>query len=54
MIFKIKNMTYSPLRVMVGNTEINFFARKYTFINEINEDLLKLEKKGFIRIRKVK
>jgi hypothetical protein len=52
-MYKIKNLTYSPLRVMIGNTEITFRSRKYTYIKEKNIDLIRLEKRGLIKIRKV-
>jgi hypothetical protein len=52
--YRIKNLTYSVLRVMVGTTEIRLKPRKYTYSDVINHDLKKLEKEGFIKIRLVK
>lgn len=52
--YRIKNLTYSVLRVMIGNTELRLRPRKYTYSDIINQDLKNLEKNGFIKIRPVK
>lgn len=54
MKYRIKNLTFSVLRVMIGTSELRLKPRKYTYSNVVNYDLKKLEKDGFIKIRPVK
>jgi len=54
MKYKIKNLTYSVLRILINNRDIRFEPRKYSYTNIINEDILRLEKKGFIKVKEVK
>ena len=50
MKYKIKNMTFSPLRI----NDIRIIPKKIFIINEINQDLIMLEEKGLIKIKKIK
>ena len=52
MKYRIKNLTYSVLRVIINNKDVRLEPRKNSFIDEINEDVIKLEKKGLIKVKK--
>ena len=54
MRYKIKNMTYSPLRVVMDGKDVRLDARKYTFLDTIDDSILTLERKKLIKIRQIK
>lgn len=53
MKYRIKNMTFSPLRIIMNGIDIRLTPRKNTFLEKINEDLLLLERQKLIRIKKM-
>ena len=53
-MYKIKNMTFSPLRILIDGVDTRFQPRNNTFIEKINEDVLQLEKQKLIKIREIK
>jgi hypothetical protein len=54
MKYRIRNLTYSPLRVVIDGKDIRFNPRKYTILDKIDEGVLSLVKKGLIKIREIK
>ena len=51
---KIKNLTFSPIRIMIKNSEIRINPRGNIILENLNEDILKLERKGLIKIRNLR
>ena len=53
-MYRIKNMTYSPLRIIIDGSDVRLSSKKYTILNKISDDLILLEKKKLIKIRQIK
>jgi hypothetical protein len=53
-MFKIKNLTYSPLRIIMDGKDVRLLPRNNTLLDKINDDILILEKKKLIKIMKAK
>lgn len=51
---KIKNLTFSTIRVMIKNSEIRINPRESVIIDSLNEDILGLEKKGLLKVRNLR
>ena len=53
-MYRIKNMTFSPLRIIIDGSDVRLFPREYTILPKITQDLLNLEKQKLIKIRETK
>lgn len=51
---KIKNLTFSPLRIMVKNIEKRIDPREFIIVEELNEGIIKLVKKGLLKVQEYK
>lgn len=57
MRYKLRNLTYQPIRLIIGEFERLLRARGKqgeTIVNEITDQIKNLEKKGLIKVRGVK
>jgi hypothetical protein len=53
-MYKIKNMTFSPLRIVMNGEDVRLLPRNYTYLEKINSDIRQLERQKLIKIREVK
>jgi len=54
-MIKIKNLTYQPIRIAIRNTECRVPPRGYLLLEEeINDTMVRLEKKGLLRVKEVR
>ena len=54
MKYKIKNLTYSPLRIILDGSDLRLTSRKNIILDKINNDILQLEKKKMIKVMRIK
>jgi len=54
MQYRIKNLTFSTLRLLIDGVDIRLTPRKNTFLKSISLELIAMEKKGFVKIKQVK
>ena len=53
-MYIIKNLTFSPLRIIMDGSDVRLLPRKNTALLKINQDLINLERKKLIKIRETK
>ena len=53
-MYRIKNLTFSVIRIIMNGIDVRLSPRKNTFLVEINNDLRQLEKQNLIRIKEIK
>ena len=54
MRWKTKNLTFQPIRLMIGNGQIRIPPRKTLIFDEYNDQMKEIERRGMIKIRQIK
>jgi len=54
MLIRIKNLTYQPIRLITKKGEVRIPPRKSQLFEEYTDQMKLIEKRGLIRIKKLK
>lgn len=54
MKYRCKNLTYQPIRLMIGISQIRVPPRKTIVFDEYNDQMKEIEGRGLIKVRQIK
>jgi len=54
MSYKVKNLTFQPVRLISGANEIRIPQRGTAILEEYTDQMKNIEKRGLIKIREIK
>lgn len=54
MKYRIKNLTFQPLRFVFGTSQVSLMKRSSMKVKKITDQMLNMHKKGLIKITKTR